>query len=67
MNVKVDGENLHMAKIDKSHPQFQFVFDLPASLTGKPVVEVEIELDKTFRPPNDKRDLGAVFGSFEIR
>jgi hypothetical protein len=66
MNVKVDGENLHVVRLDKSHPQFQFVFDLPASLTGKPVIEVEIELDKTFRPPNDKRDLGAVFGSLEI-
>ncbi len=66
MEVKVDGENLRVVKIDKAHPQFQFVFDLPASLTGKPVVEVEIELDKAFRPPNDKRDLGAVFGSFEI-
>ena len=67
MNINVDGERLPAVKIDQSNPQFQFVFDLPARLVGKPMVEIEIELDRTFRPPNDKRDLGAVFGSFEIR
>ena len=65
MTIRVDGASLPAARIGKS--QFQLVFNLPASLTGKPVVEIEIELDKTFRPPGDKRDLGVVFGSFEIR
>jgi hypothetical protein len=67
MNINVDAQKLPAAKIDRSNPRFQFVFDLPESVVGKPMVEVGIELDRTFRPPNDKRDLGAVFGSFEIR
>jgi len=46
---------------------FEAAFALPPEATGKPSVEVMLELERTFRVPGDQRDLGLSFGSFEIR
>jgi hypothetical protein len=46
---------------------FDAAFRLPPQLVGKPSMEVTIQLDRTFRAPGDDRDLGLVFGSFEVR
>jgi len=46
---------------------FEPEFALPASLVGKSEVAITIEVSRTFRPPNDERDLGLAFGVVEIR
>ena len=38
-----------------------------ATLVGKKEIEVTIHVERTFRPPNDARDLGLSFGVVEIR
>jgi len=46
---------------------FEKSFPVPAAAVGKETAEVTVTLDHTFRPAGDGRDLGLVFGSFEIR
>jgi hypothetical protein len=67
LQVTIDGEILGQA-IRVPEGQFAFEFKLPPRITGRPVVEVSVELDHTFRASaTDTRELGVVFGSFEIR
>jgi hypothetical protein len=67
MQVAIDGETLAQG-IRIPEGQFSFEFNLPPRITGRPVVEVSVELDHTFHPPaSDPRELGLAFGSFEIR
>ena len=46
---------------------FDVSFPLPPELVGKKEIEVTIHVDRTFRPPNDARDLGLAFGVVESR
>jgi hypothetical protein len=64
--IKVDGLELARQKVDKSTPQFSFACDLPAALVGRPEVTIEIAVDRAYHPPHEARELGAVFGTFEI-
>lgn len=67
MHVAIDGEMVGQA-VRLPEGQFSFEFKLPPRITGRPVVEVSVELDRTFRASaTDTRELGVVFGSFEIR
>jgi hypothetical protein len=46
---------------------FRTDLPLPPQLIGSAGIEVAVEVDRTFRAPGDLRDLGLVFGTFEIR
>ena len=46
---------------------FELAFALPDSLVGKPEMHVSVEVGRTFRPASDPRDLGVVFGVFEVK
>jgi hypothetical protein len=46
---------------------FQMEAPLPALAAGSTEVEIEIEVSRTVRPPEDGRDLGLAFGTFAIR
>jgi hypothetical protein len=43
------------------------VFALPDSVVGKAEMQVTVEVGRVIRPASDPRDLGLVFGSFEVR
>ncbi len=62
--LSVDGIALAPKKVSDS--DFYFTCDLPAELVGKPEVKVEIAVDRAYHPPHEGRELGAVFGTFEI-
>jgi hypothetical protein len=47
--------------------EFRLAFPLPQSVVGKPEMRVAIEVDRAFHTPGDLRELGLVFGSFEVR
>jgi hypothetical protein len=47
--------------------KFQAEFPLPPGVHGKPSVNVSVEVERTFKAPPDVRELGIVFGTFEIR
>ena len=65
VTVAVEGGALPPQTIRSSG--FELAFPLPASLAGKPVLQVAVEVSRTFRPPADPRELGLAFGSFEVR
>ena len=65
--VQVDGKALPPVLIQPRTAQFAFDFALPDELVGKESVEVSVEAGRTFRPPGEDRELGVVFGVFEIR
>ena len=64
MQIDVDGEQLAPVSIDKADAPFLFVFKLPIHRSR---VKVTVELNRTFHVGSDTRELGVVFGSFEIR
>jgi hypothetical protein len=67
LNVQVDGKALPPVRIQPGTERFDFSFELPAGLVGKPSVEVAVEVGRTFKPPGEERELGLAFGVFEIR
>jgi len=67
MTVSVDGRVLPPVLLSRPDSRFDFTFLLPADLVGKKSVLVTVEVDRTFRVPDEDRDLGAVFGTFAIR
>ena len=67
MQVSVDGEKLNRVSVVKPDVIFTFSFDLPAKLTGRPLVEVAVDLDRTFLAPPGTKPLGLPLISFEIR
>jgi hypothetical protein len=65
MKVLVDGVALPAASVRPG--PFSVAFGLPDSVAGKSEMQVAVEVNKTFRPPGDPRDLGLSFGVFEVR
>ncbi len=65
MTLMVDGRPLKPVTFTKGNA-FDLTFDLPAGLTVKPSINITIELSHATRPEGD-RELGLVFGVFEIR
>jgi hypothetical protein len=65
--ILVDGDEIGQLRITQGDTGFDSTVRLPSQLVGKPSMEVTIQLDRTFRAPGDARDLGLVFGSFQVR
>lgn len=67
VRFSVDGERLPEVTLLKGDAVFNLVLPLPPGSLGKPSLEITVEVDRTFSPPPDERQLGLVFGIFEIR
>lgn len=67
MTVAVEGGVLSTVPITRGDALFRFDFPLPAHWVGRPALEIEIQVNRTFRPPAGDRELGLAFGVFEIR
>ncbi len=65
--LTVNGHDLPTKAITGPKTEFAFDYDLPPDLVGLPKTEVAFTVDHTFRPANDQRDLGVVFGQFTIK
>jgi hypothetical protein len=65
--VTVDGVRMPASKITRGDVQFTFDYRMPPSATGKPAIEIALESERVFVPEKDGRELGLVFGVFEIR
>ena len=65
LTVSVEGSTLGVARIRQS--AFQFVFPLPDAVVGKPEIHVSLEVSRVIHPASDPRDLGLVFGVFEVK
>ncbi|MGA3238583.1 MAG: hypothetical protein ABSG03_19990 [Bryobacteraceae bacterium] len=64
ITVTVDGAPLPPRTVRPG--PFEAVFPLPDSVVGKSEMLVAVEVSRTFRPPDDPRELGLSFGVFEV-
>ena len=67
MTLRVNGKPLPPQRIANTRNHFELEVPLPAGLEGQPALEVAIELDRVTRPAGEDRDLGLIFGVFEVR
>ncbi len=67
VTVTVEGAPLPATAIRPGENAFELAFALPDSVVGKPEMHVTVEVDRVIRPASDPRDLGLVFGVFEVR
>jgi hypothetical protein len=67
VTVSVDGIALPGAAIRPGENVFELAFALPDSVVGKAEMRVTVEVGRVIRPASDPRDLGLVFGVFEVR
>jgi hypothetical protein len=63
----VDGIALPATAIRPGENVFELAFALPDSVVGKTEMRVTVEVGRVIRPASDPRDLGLVFGVFEVR
>jgi hypothetical protein len=66
-SIAIDGIALPTRLIQPGVERFDFDYALPASLVSRTSVEVAAEVGRTFTAPGNTRELGVVFGVFEIR
>lgn len=65
VTVSVNGIALSPATVRPG--RFEAAFVLPDAVVGKLEMHVSVEVNRTFRPPGDPRDLGLSFGTFGVR
>ncbi len=66
VSFSADGSKVGSTTLTKSD-SFLAQFPMPPQLTGKPEVEVTIEVDRTYQADKDSRPLGLVFGTFRMK
>jgi hypothetical protein len=67
VTVTVEAVVLPATAIRPGENAFELVFALPDSVVGKAEMRVTVEVGRVIRPASDPRDLGLVFGTFEVR
>lgn len=67
IDIAAGSRPLPEAAVLRAAGPFRLSLRLPPGLAAQPRLNLVIALDKTFRVAGDRRDLGLVFGTFEIR
>ncbi len=67
VHISIDGKELSGEEFFKPEMPFARIVDVPPAPTGKPEMEIRIELDRTFQRSPGDRPLGLAFGTFEVR
>lgn len=67
MTVTVEGVKLAPVWFTKGNVESTFEFALPGEAAGKSDIDVAIEVSRTARVGEDRRDLGLAFGRLEIK
>jgi hypothetical protein len=65
--VRIDGGRDRIFWLSQGNAPFHLTMGLPKELVGKQQVDVSVEVARTFQDPPDRRPLGLIFGTFEIR
>jgi hypothetical protein len=65
--VSVDGGSPERRRLTKADTGFEFRFPLSKELIGKESFLVSLEVERTFSPPGENRELGLAFGLFAVR
>lgn len=67
VTIEADGIPLGTWPLTNGDAAFELAAKFPPQFVGKEAVEISVAVDRTFTSPPDRRDLGLVFGTFEIR
>jgi hypothetical protein len=67
LTIKAAGWEIASVALAEQDKPFAIHAELPSALTGLYAMEVVLECSRTFRPPNDRRDLGVVISGLEVR
>ncbi len=67
LDLAADGIPLKNVILLNAAGAFRASARLPAELVDRPLIEIVVAVNRTFRTPGDRRELGLVFGSFEVR
>jgi hypothetical protein len=67
VTVIVDSTPLPPKEVHPGENAFELAFALPQAVSGKPEMQVTIEVSRVIRPASDPRDLGLVFGVIEVK
>jgi hypothetical protein len=67
VTVTVDGAGLGQAELVLRGTTFSGSFLLPNEAVGREELHVSLEVERTFRPFSDSRELGLNFGTLEVR
>ena len=67
MTVAVNGKALAPVPIRTCEREFLFQFALPPESVGQDTLEIAVEVNRTITVPGDSRELGLMFGLFEIK
>jgi hypothetical protein len=65
--IAMEGARPQIFQLSKGDAGFELVVNLPSELIGRKRIDVTLEVDRTFKAPPDRRELGLSFGTFEIR
>jgi hypothetical protein len=66
-SFRADGVALGKVVVSKADQPFHGQLSLPEALIGKKTMQVEITVNRTTVPANDKRELGLIFGTFTMK
>lgn len=66
VTATVNGKSLGAQTIQAGNNNFHLIYNLPDSLVGERAVEIAVEVDRTVSAPPDTRQVGLLFGTFEI-
>ena len=64
LTVSIDGDAYPPSRVEAS--TFSLSYPLPPGAENKRILNIMLEVDKVFDVPNDPRELGVAFGTFEI-
>jgi hypothetical protein len=69
LRVTVEANEIFLGawQLSDGDAQFELAGRLPPQLIGKESVDISVAVDRTSKSPPDRRELGLVFGTFEIR
>lgn len=67
VTFRAGGANLGSATLNNPNSPFQLSYPLPKGLQEKPELELSISVNRTIESPGDRRPLGLVFGTFDIK
>ncbi|MBK9168191.1 MAG: hypothetical protein IPM24_12095 [Bryobacterales bacterium] len=64
LRLRIRAGGVPLGEATLPEPTVEFALTLPDKLTGEEAIEIELEVDRTI---SDGRELGMVFGVFEVR
>ena len=68
LNLTVEAEGKLVANFQiKQSNWFTFDAALPAQVSGKGKVNIHLQVSRTYRAPNDSRELGLIFATFTVQ